>query len=61
MNLSLLQTAEKSYQVGEYIQAAQLYFQDLEQNPSHLSNFWYAGLCFLLSGQPDEAQFLPLY
>ncbi|MBE9163753.1 O-linked N-acetylglucosamine transferase, SPINDLY family protein [Tychonema sp. LEGE 06208] len=60
-NLSALESdwQEKTYQFllqGNYIQAANLYEQAIECEPSVKSHYWQLGLMLLLQGQEAEAQ-----
>ena len=41
---------------GDYIQAANLYEQAIEQEAEIKSHYWYLGLLLLLQGQEVEAQ-----
>ena len=41
---------------GKYVEAANLYEEAIASEPDVKSNYWYLSLCFLLQGNPDEAQ-----
>ncbi|MBD2664391.1 hypothetical protein B6N60_00894 [Richelia sinica FACHB-800] len=54
--ISYQEQATQSFQVGNYIQAANLYEQAITAAPEVVSNYWHLGLSLLLQGQETEAQ-----
>ncbi|MEA5605158.1 O-linked N-acetylglucosamine transferase, SPINDLY family protein [Nostoc sp. UHCC 0252] len=52
------QLAEQCLIKGNYAQAASLYEQAIEQEPSIISYYWHLGLLLLLKGEEAEAQMI---
>ena len=44
------------FYINKFAEAAELFQEVIDQEPELKTPYWYLGLCYLLQGEPDEAQ-----